>query len=232
MKENILIPRNLDTRQEKLRQHTIKMLSEEVINGDFIFEEWMFDIPDNQIKVFTVNGNFYFMKGVNISQLPDWIGRIQYVYGSFSCHYLKLTTLKNCPKNISKVFNCGYNNLKTLEGGPIRVDGAYFCNNNELISLKGCPTIVKDMFDCANNELISLEYGPEDVRGSYNCYFNNLKTLKGTPKHINGHFNCSFNELTSLEDGPKFIGGKYICHKNELELELPDGYIAKLGFDN
>lgn len=229
--ENILVPRNIESRQEKLRQQTIKMLGEEVINGDFIFEEWMLDIPDNQIKVFTVNGDFEFAENVKIKQLPDWIGRIQYVYGQYSCDNLGLTTLKNSPKHIKWTFDCSFNDLTTLENGPIYIGTSYFCNNNKLTSLKGCPEKIDGIFSCTYNKLKSLIHGPKIVQNSYHCNNNFLETLNGAPKNINGIFNCINNHLHSLEGGPEYVRDKYECYNNPIVLELPDNVTCNI-FDN
>ncbi len=175
-RENILVPRNLEGRQDKLKQEKIKLLGQEIINGDFDLEKWMLDIPNELIKVRAVNGTLC-CSYMNLTKLPEWFGNIEVVTGSLFIDSNKLTTLENCPPTVHKSFYCHNNNLVNLEGSPRIIEMDFNCFNNELTSLKGAPDEIGGRFNCKNNKLKSLKYGPKLVKGNYYCSNNLVRNL-------------------------------------------------------
>lgn len=96
---DILVPRNIEGRQNKLRQQAIKLLSQETIDGDFILEKYMLDIPEDLIKVKVINGDFI-CDSLDLKILPAWFKQLT-INGNFTCNYNYLKTLENCPSNIN-----------------------------------------------------------------------------------------------------------------------------------
>lgn len=127
-KENILVPRNINGRGEKLKQETIKLLSQETIDGGFELELYMLDIPDNLVKVKVINGDFLAQE-MDLEQIPTWCQQIK-IKGDFYCNGNKLTSLEGCPYYIGGTFDCTYNNLTSLKYGPKYVGGEYYCWHN------------------------------------------------------------------------------------------------------
>ena len=150
--ENLLVPRNIEGRKEKLKQMNIKLLSQEVIDGDLILDESFMDIDPKFVKLKKVNG-YVWLVGGQWTEIPEWLKNIE-IEGYFNCSNNKLTTLKNCPQKIGTDL---------------------FCSNNILTSLEGCPEIIKRIFWCDNNLLTSLEYCPEFIGGNFECVSNKVK---------------------------------------------------------
>lgn len=187
LKENILVPRNIDGRLEKAKQQAIKLLSQETIEGELKLEPYMLDIPDELIKVKTINGNFDCSE-LKIKKFPKWFERLT-INGTFYCYGNKLTTLEGCPQIINGSFSCGKNKLKTL---------------------KGCPQIINGSFNCYGNNLTSLEGGPQTIKDSFDCSFNQLASLEGCPKTVNGYFSCSHNKVKLDRPENCKIKGRFI----------------------
>lgn len=101
-----------------------------------------------------VNGNVFLFEQ-NLNEIPIQFGIVS---GYFDCSHNKLTTLKNCPKEVVGNFYCDYNQLTTLKGCPEYVGGNFYCTNNKLENLKDCP---------------------ERVGGDLHCEYNNITSLKG-----------------------------------------------------
>ncbi len=90
--------------------------------------------------------------GWNLVEIPISFGR---VYHNFWCDKNKLTTLKNAPKAVHKIFNCDKNNLISLFGAPQKIIGDFYCQgNNELKSLEGI--------------------NPQNILGCFNFSCNNI----------------------------------------------------------
>lgn len=174
--ENVLVPRNLEGRQDKLRQETIKILSQEIINGNFEFQKWMLDISNELVKVRAINGNLD-CSYMDLTELPRWFENIEIVTGSMFINNNKLKTLQNCPHTVNKNFYCYNNNLVNLEGSPRIIGMDFNCNSNDLTSLKGAPDEIGNRFNCKNNKLTSLEHGPKLVKGNYYCSNNLVRNL-------------------------------------------------------
>lgn len=170
--ENILVPRNIERRQNKLKQDAIKLLEQETIDGDFSLEKYMLDIPEDSIKVKVINGTFY-CDNCNLTEFPKWFERLI----------------------INHAFICSYNKLTSLEGGPQTVNGTFYCDNNNLTTLKGCLKTINSNFSCHRNKLISLEGGPQTVNGTFNCSFNKLTSLEYCPQIVKGDFYCYDNKV-------------------------------------
>jgi len=128
---NLLVPRNLEGRKEKLKQMNIKMLSQEVIDEDLILDESFMDIDPKFVKLKKVNADVWLTGGKWI-EIPEWLKDIK-INGDFSCSFNKLTTLKNCPHDIEGSFLCANNKLSTLKNCPPKITGVFYCHNNKTI---------------------------------------------------------------------------------------------------
>ena len=184
--ENILVPRNIEGRKEKLKQLNIKLLSQEVIDGDLELDESFMDIDVKFVKIKKVNGSVR-LNGGQWTEIPEWLKDIE-ITGSFDCSGNKLSTLKNCPQKIGKSFNCASNKLTSLEGCPENIIEELNCRANNLISLKGCPKNIGTSFDCVYNNLTSLEGCPEMIGKSIFCYGNKAKLILPTYVKLKGVF--------------------------------------------
>ena len=110
--ENILVPLNLEGRKEKRKQINIKLLSQEVIDGNLELDESFMGIDARFVKLKKVIGNVRLF-GAQWTEIPEWLKDVE-ITGSFSCSYNRLTTLKNCPQKIGGSFYC-YDNKVTLK---------------------------------------------------------------------------------------------------------------------
>ena len=191
--ENILVPRNLEGRQEKLKQETIKLLSKETINGDFILEDYMLDIPSNLVKVKVINGSLFIP--YNIIELPKWIKNIT-VNFIFNSTFGNLKTLKNAPKIVNSNFDCTHNKIESLKDLNTEYIGGWFnCSHNCIKSFEGLPKIKYDI-NATHNCLYSLKGLPEIVNGNLSIYNNKtLMSLEGLPKTINGDLDIDGLEI-------------------------------------
>lgn len=168
--ESILVPRNLDGREDKLKQRNYKLLQQEEINADILIDKnWIFDNPI--IKCKKINGNVSI--SYNLSYIPEWLENIE-INGDFKCADKKLKSLKGCPHIINGSFVCFDNDLTTLEYGPEFVGGYYLVSGNKLISLKGIPEKINGTLEIHYNNLTSLEYFPKEIKGNLYMHKNNL----------------------------------------------------------
>ena len=150
--ENLLVPRNLEGRKEKLKQMNIKLLSQEVIDIDLDIDKSFMDIDPKFIKLKKVNGDVL-LSGKLWTEIPAWLKDVE-IEGYFICSFNKLTTLKNCPHDIGGILTCSYNKLTSLEG---------------------CPENIKTDFNCSNNKLTTLQYCPKYIGGHLYCHKNKIK---------------------------------------------------------
>ena len=212
--ENLLVPRNLEGREEKLKQINIKLLSQEVINGDLLLDESFMDIDSKFIKLKKVNGNVSLIRSTFLrglwAEIPEWLKDVE-ITGNFCCRNNRLITLKNCPQKIGGNFECQFNYLTSLEGCAENIGGVFDCSENKLKSLKGCA---------------------KNIGRDFYCQFNILKTLEGGPKMVGGRVRCYNNKLISLEGCPENIGGELYCYDNKIKLELPKNVKLKGKFVN
>ena len=148
---NLLIPRNLEGRKEKLKQMNIRLLSQEVIDGNLVLDQSFMDIDVKYVKLKKVNGDVLLAGGKWV-EIPEWLKKVE-IEGDFSCGYNRLTTLKNCPQMIGRSFSCLYNNLKNLRGCPEKIVWNFNCSNNNLVSLEDCPKTVEGIFWCHTNNV-------------------------------------------------------------------------------
>ena len=126
MKNNILIPRNIEGRQEKLKQKWYKMFTtQEVIDGNIDIKMDL-DIDPSLVKTKKINGNVYLR---NITKIPQFFKNIE-INGFFDCSHNKLTSLRGCPEIVHGNFSCSDNNLTSLEGCPKEVKGNFWCDHN------------------------------------------------------------------------------------------------------
>ena len=174
--------------------------------------------------------------------------------GIFDISNMKLTSLKGCPKVVTKSFLCNSNNLTSLEGGPEIVGGGYSATHNSLQTLKGCASLIgaalnldynkqlKNLEGCpefvyqfsANRgNLESLKGGPK-ISKTYDVTNNKLKTIEHAPVCIVESFMFSGNPIESIERFPKYFSGItdiYELHpdstnKIKLELGIPNDYLV------
>jgi len=129
----------------------IKLLSQEVIDGDLDLDESFMDIDPKFIKLKKVNGEVWLSKK-QWTEIPAWLKDVE-IAGDFDCSNNKLTTLKNCPQKIGVHFRCSNNQLTSLEGCPENIGGDFCCHNNQLTSLQGCPENIGGDFCCYNNKI-------------------------------------------------------------------------------
>jgi len=127
--ENLLVPRNLEDRKEKLKQMNIRLLSQEVINGDLHLDESFMGIDAKFLKLKKVNGTIWLNEG-QWTEIPAWLKDVE-IGGFFNCSYNKLTTLKNCPQKIGGSFICSFNRLVSLQGCPENIGGDFWCHGNK-----------------------------------------------------------------------------------------------------
>jgi len=163
--ENLLVPRNLEGRKEKRKQMNIRLLSQEVIDGDLELDESFMDIDPKFVKLKKVNG-YVHLTGDQWTEIPEWLKYVE-IKGSFCCSNNNLTTLKNCPQNIGN---------------------SLLCYNNELISLEGCPKNIARSFYCSYDKLTSLEGCPEFIGGDFWCYGNKVKLKLPDYVKLKGYF--------------------------------------------
>jgi len=130
----------------------IKLLSQEVINGDLKLDESFMGIDPKFVKLKKVNGTVW-LEGGLWTEIPAWLKDVE-IEGGFYCSDNKLKTLKNCPQKIRDSLICPGNKLISLEGCPGNVWKNFYCYNNLLKSLQGCPEFVGGDFWCENNKSI------------------------------------------------------------------------------
>jgi len=148
---NLLVPRNLEGRKEKLKQMNIKLLSQEVIDGDLELDESFMYIDAKFVKLKKVYGDVW-LRGGQWTEIPEWLKDVE-ITGSFNCSLNKLTLLKNCPHNIEGFFDCSYNKLTSLEGCPENIGGGFACSGNKLTTLEGSPENIGGYFWCKDNKI-------------------------------------------------------------------------------
>ena len=135
--ENLLVPRNIEGRKDKLKQMNTKLLSQEVIDGDLDLDESFMDIDPKFVKVKKMNGDVR-LTGGHWTEIPEWLKNVEIV-NSFRCSVNKLETLKNCPNKIEENFICRYNLLTSLEGCSKFVGGDFWCDHNKVkLELPDC----------------------------------------------------------------------------------------------
>jgi len=118
--KDILIPRNIERRHEKLRQYNIQLLSQEVIEGDLIIDESFEGIPDELVKVNQIYGDV----SLYLDYIPSWLKNIR-IEGYLSLDYRRLTSLENCPQYVKDSFYLDCKNLKSLDGMPTYIGGDF-----------------------------------------------------------------------------------------------------------
>ena len=143
---NLLIPRRIEGRLDKMIQQYIKNGSK----GDLD------------------------LHNMNLTKLPDVLKYVD-VGGNFACNHNQLTSLENAPKSVGGDFYCYNNQLTSLVGAPESVGGNFYLHNNKLTSLEGAPRSVSGGFYCYNNKLTSLIGAPRSVGGDFYCNDNSVK---------------------------------------------------------
>ena len=217
--KEILKPAYLAERKEKYKKSIIKLLQQEIIEGDFDLD---FDLGDIQIKTKLIKGDLK-IYNKDITKLPDFSNTI--IKGNFSCsNCTSLTSLEGAPQQCEefycnkcrslttlegaphqcKVFSCSYcTSLTSLEGAPQQCDYFDCFNCKSLTSLEGAPQQC-DYFNCTDcKSLTSLKGAPQQCN-DFNCYYcTSLKTLEGSPRQCK-IFSCFYcTSLTTLEGAPQ-----------------------------
>lgn len=159
--ENILVPRNIESRADKLRMNNMKILQQETINGDLVIDDGFLNIPKESVKTKVIRGDVTVNYNSMVS-LPEWLKNIT-VEGNFDCGYLK---------------------LRSLEGSPVKVMKSFGCMVNQLKSLAGCPEYVGDDFNCSYNPLDDYSYAPKYIGGNFILYSKTPLTLDVFPKDM------------------------------------------------
>ena len=75
----------------------------------------------------------------------------------FICGTIDITSLENCPQEISGTFSCSGTNITSLEFAPKIIHKDFYCEKTKINSLNGSPLIVKKRFDCSNNNIPHLK---------------------------------------------------------------------------
>ncbi len=200
-KENILVPRNIEGRKNKIKQQKIKLWSQEVVNGDLDIDDDIYSLSEDFVKVKKVNGNIRVSTKL-INKLPKWVAQIE-VNGDFSISNSYLETLENCPHTIKEVFiihNVYF--LNSLENGPKKVESFNLYNLPKITMLKGI-TPAREYYIESLNNITSLE-GLHDLPLIKTILIKNcekLISLKGCPRQVN-YFTCINTPIKSLKYGP------------------------------
>jgi hypothetical protein len=133
-KENILVPRNLEGRQEKFKLQQARIFQQEIIEGSIIIDK-EFYLDFKNVKTKKIIGNV----DIEINKIPLWFKDIE-IDGNFYCYTIGLTTLEGCPQIVS---------------------GSFFCHSNNLTSLEYCPKYVGKKFVCYDNK---VKFTEDDVK--------------------------------------------------------------------
>jgi len=142
-RETIFKPYNLAGRQQELREQTIKMLGQPVLNGDLKVEPWMLDLDPSRVKVKKIDGDLN-CRHLGLTSLPTWFQSIEEVTGWFDCSDNQLTSLEGSPQTVGGSFWCDNNRLTSLEGGPQIVGGwFYYYSNAKQFSETDIPSTTK-----------------------------------------------------------------------------------------
>lgn len=199
--ENILVPRNIEERQEKLKQQKIKLLSQEVINGDLDIDDDTYSLSEELVKVKKVNGDIKVSTKM-INKLPKWMSQIE-VNGDFIISNSYLETLENSPHTVKDNF-IAYNVhfLNSFENGSKSVGCYDLYNLKNVKSLKGIGHARQYLIEGLYN-ITSLEGLPEIpsilTLQIKNC--ENFVSLKGCPKIVK-FFSCINTPIKSFKYGP------------------------------
>jgi hypothetical protein len=152
---NILVPRNLEGREEKFIQQQARLFQQEIIEGNVTINK-DFYLNFTNVKTKKIIGDV----SININKIPLWFKDIE-IDGSFFCDTRNLTTLEGSPQIVNGNFSCSYNKLTTLEGCPQIVNSSFYCSSNNLTTLEYCPKYVGISFWCRNNK---VQFTEEDVK--------------------------------------------------------------------
>lgn len=134
----------------------------------------------------------------SLKYIPLKFGKIT---GSFFVRGQKLTSLYNCPYEVTEHFDCSENLLTSLEFCPEKVGNFFICNDNQLTSLKYCPEYINGSLFCYNNQISTFDYFPKTIKIDLKMQNNkilkeelaNFKTIVHT--HILDDFFCNNDEF-------------------------------------
>jgi len=108
----------------------VRMLSQEVIDGNLILDESFMDIDAKFVKLKKVKGDLE-LTGGKWTEIPEWLKDVE-IEGDFYCDHNELKSLEGCPETIGGYFSCSSNQLISLEGCPVFIEGNFWCDNNKI----------------------------------------------------------------------------------------------------
>ena len=191
--KEILKPAYLEERKEKYKKSFIKLLQQEIIEGDLTID---FDLSGILIKTKVIKGNLK-IENKDITKLPDFSNTI--IKGDFSCsNCTSLTSLKGAPQQCKKFYCYNCTSLKTLEGSTrqCKIFSCSYCTS--LISLEGAPQKCEEFYFRECTSLISLKGAPQQCETFYCSYCKSLTSLEGAPQQCNYFYCNGCTSLTSL----------------------------------
>lgn len=143
------------------------------------------------------------ISNLNLKEIPFKINKVK---GYFDCSDNQLTSLKNCPVEVTGFFDCSQNELTSLEFGPKKVGTFYNCYNNKLNDLKHLPKKILGSLDYRNNNLTD-NYFESDVKIVYTSLVSSGLEVNSIGKIMNIENLIKFNKR-------KMIIKKIIEHGN------------------
>ena len=121
--ENILVPRNIEGRKDKLKQLNIRLLSQEVIDGELNIDDSFMDIDPKFVKLKKVNG-YVWLVGGQWTEIPEWLKNVE-IRDDFICVFNKLTSLEGCPENVGGDFKCSGNKIELKLPDYVKLKGKF-----------------------------------------------------------------------------------------------------------
>jgi len=148
-----------------------------------------------------------------LKEIPEILNGVHIKDGGFYIPYNRITSLKNSPEKVDRIFNCNANKINNFVGGPKEV-GHLLAISCRLTTLEGFPkitgyesNILTGRIDISHNNLTSLVGLPETLYGNLDISNNPLKSLQGCSKVIKGNFVLDSIPITNMIGGPEIIEG-------------------------
>jgi len=192
-RESLLVPRNIEGRQDKLKEQNYKLLQQEIIDGDLIVDE-TFDFKDGTFNIKQINGNVELL----LNYQPEWLKQVN-INGNLFCvnNDLILLDLTKC-LNLKKMY-CSDNKLTSLDVSNCKNLEYLSCSNNQLTSLDLSKCQNLNYLFCYNNQLTSLNLSNCENLNRLYCENNQLTSLDLYNCINLTHLHCYNNQLTSLD---------------------------------
>jgi len=194
-KESLLVPRNIEGRQAKLKEQNYKLLQQEIIDGNLTIDE-TFDFQNATFNVKQINGDVYLM----LNYQPEWLKQVN-INGNLFCgkntNDLKVLDLSNYVD--LKQLTCTYNKLTSLDLSTCINLTTLNCHDNQLTSLDLSKCINLIRLYCYDNQLTSLDIsGCKDLTRLY-CNGNKLTSLDISNCTNVETLYCYDNQLTTID---------------------------------